>query len=147
LKLIDEIETILIVTATDLQAEAPDRLAADRLRQEVDRRGGGHPYRRAVILGDVAWFETPSFRESPTITIGGPGVNGVANRFGAELPTVWTADQQAVIQAEFTEGVRRVALWGMNAAETANAVQAFVSRGWLEEFLDRCWRYRAGVFA
>ena len=27
------------------------------------------------------------------------------------------------------------------------AVDAFITRGWLDEFLDRCWRFRAGAFA
>ncbi len=147
MKLIDGSETILIVVAAELESGAPDRVIADRLREAVDQRGGGHPYRRAVVIGDLAWFETPAFRHSPTISIGGPGVNGVANRFGGELPTVWTAEEHVVIQAELGEPVRRVSLWGMNAAETAVAVHAFMTRGWLEEFLDRCWRFRAGAFA
>jgi hypothetical protein len=147
MKLVDATETVAVVVAASLDAEAPDRLVALGLQREIGRRGAGHPYRRAVLLSDQAWFETPLFHTAPTIAVGGPGVNGVSARFGQELPTVWTADDRSLIQAEFRETVLRVTLWGMDAAATAAAVDAFVSRGWLDEFLDRCWRFRAGTFA
>lgn len=147
MKLIDAAETVVVVIAADLAAGAPDRLAAEQLQQAVDLRGAGHPYRRAVVVSDFAWFETPLFHAAPTITIGGPGVNGVAGRIGGELPTVWSEDDRVIIQAEFRGEARRAALWGMDAAATAAAVEAFVARGWLDEFLDHCWRFRAGAFA
>lgn len=147
MKLIDSSETVVLVVSADLPPQADDRAVAVMLKGAVDDRGAGHPYRRAVIVSDVAWFETPMFHDSPTISIGGPGVNGVAGRFGNELPTVWTDRDVAVIQAAYGDGPKRAALWGANAAATAAAVDAFISRGWLDEFLDRCWRFRAGAFA
>jgi hypothetical protein len=146
MKLIDNSETVVVVISADLPATAGDRSAALALKAAVDDRGAGHPYRRAVIVSDVAWFDTPLFHESPTISIGGPGVNGVAGRFGAELPTVWSDRDRSVIQAEFGQGPKRAAVWGADAAATAAAVDAFITRGWLDEFLDRCWRFRAGAF-
>ena len=147
MKLIDREETIVVVTAADLDADASDRKAAGRLQEEIDRRGAGHPYRRAVVVTDDAWFETMQFHGNPTLAVGGPGVNGVSGRFGAELPTVWSDEERVIIQADLSESARRAALWGMDRAATAAAVEAFISRGWLEEFLDRCWRFRAGAFA
>lgn len=147
MKLIDVAETIVVVISADLDPASADHMAAFALKSAVDGRGAGHPYRRAVIVTDMAWFETPLFHDSPTITIGGPGVNGVAGRFGAELPTVWSDQDRCIIQAEFGEVLKRAALWGANAAATTEAVDAFIARGWLDEFLDRCWRFRAGAFA
>jgi len=147
MKLIDRDETIVVVTAADLDPDSSDRIAAEMLQGEIGRRGSGHPYRRAVVVTDIAWFETSQFHNSPTVAIGGPGVNGVSGRFGADLPTVWTEEERVVIQADFSEGVRRAALWGVDRAATSAAVDAFISRGWLDEFLDRCWRFRAGAFA
>lgn len=147
MKLVDTEETIVIVIAADLEEDHLDRASADRLVAAILERGGGHPYRRAVVVSDLAWFETPMFHGSPTITIGGPGVNGVAGRFAGELPTVWTEAERAMIQAEWQHGPRRAALWGMDRSATASAVDAFIGRGWLDEFLDRSWRYRAGSFA
>jgi hypothetical protein len=147
MKLIDNSETVVVVISADLSPTSNDRSAAFALKIAVDDRGAGHPYRRAVIVSDIAWFDTPMFHDSPTISIGGPGVNGVAGRFGAELPTVWSDRDRAVIQAEFGDGPKRAALWGADAAATTAAVDAFITRGWLDEFLDRCWRFRAGAFA
>lgn len=147
MKLIDNSETVVVVISADLPPASDDRSAAFTLKGAVDDRGAGHPYRRAVIVTDVVWFDTPLFHDSPTITIGGPGVNGVAGRFGAELPTVWSDRDRSVIQAEYGNGPKRAALWGADAAATTAAVDAFITRGWLDEFLDRCWRFRAGAFA
>jgi len=147
MKLIDNAETVVVVISADIGPTSDDRFAAHLLKDAVDGRGAGHPYRRAVIVSDIAWFDTPLFHESPTISIGGSGVNGVAARFGTELPTVWSDHDRAVIQAEFGDGPKRAALWGTDAAATSAAVDAFIARGWLDEFLDRCWRFRAGAFA
>ena len=148
MKLIDRSETVMIVLSADLGPEAHDRLSAGVLQGAIDQRGAGHPYRRAVIVTDLAWFETPMVHDSPTIAIGGAGVNAVSGRFSSELPTVWTDNDRVVIQAELnTDGPKRVALWGLDGAATGAAVNAFIARGWLDEFLDRCWRFRAGAFA
>jgi hypothetical protein len=147
MKLIDNAETIVVVISADLSPVSGDRTAAFTLKEAVDNRGAGHPYRRAVIVSDLAWFDTPIFHDSPTISIGGPGVNGVASRFGPDLPTVWSDQDRSVIQAGLGDGPKRAALWGADAAATTAAVDAFIARGWLDEFLDRCWRFRAGAFA
>jgi hypothetical protein len=147
MKLIDHVETVVLVISADAGPTSEDSSAARQLKEAVDGRGGGHPYRRAVIVSDVAWFNTAIFHESPTITIGGPGVNGVAGKFGSELPTVWADHERSVIQAEFANGPKRASVWGSDAAATGAAVDAFIARGWLDEFLDRCWRFRAGAFA
>ena len=147
MKLIDHVETVVIVIAADLPPTAGDRVSAELLKDAVDRRGAGHPYRRAVVVSDLAWFDTALFHDSPTISIGGSGVNGVSGRFVAELPTVWSERDRVVIQAEFGDGPKRAAIWGLDAAATSVAVNAFIARGWLDEFLDRCWRFRAGAFA
>ncbi len=147
MKLIDRVETVVVVVAADLAPTSHDRMSAEVLKGAVDQRGAGHPYRRAVIVTDLAWFETPMLHDSPTISVGGAGVNAVAGRFSGELPTVWTDNDRVVIQADMNEGPKRAALWGMDGQATTAAVDAFIARGWLDEFLDRCWRFRAGAFA
>ncbi|MES2125152.1 MAG: hypothetical protein V4503_10745 [Gemmatimonadota bacterium] len=147
MKLIDPTETILVVIAAELGEVAPDRDSAVQLQREIDRRGAGHPYRRAVVVSDAAWQETPLFHMTPTIAVGGPGVNTVSGRLGSEIPTVWTQDERIVIQADYSEHPARATLWGMDAAATTAAVDTFIARGWLDEFIDRCWRFRAGAFA
>ena len=65
----------------------------------------------------------------------------------ASCPQCGPTMTASVIQAEFGDGPKRAALWGTDAAATGAAVDAFIARGWLDEFLDRCWRFRAGAFA
>lgn len=147
MKLVDNRETVFIVVAAGLEAGHSDLLVAERLRQEIDARGGGFPYRRAVLTTDISWLETGLLHGAPVITIGGPGVNMVSRQFSYELMTVWSEDDRVVIQSDFENGLRRTSLWGMDRAATADAVAAFIERGWLEEFLERCWRFRSGNLA
>lgn len=147
MKLVDGEDTVVIVVAASLESDHSDRLAAERLKVEVDARGRGWPYRRAVIASDGAWFTSPMLQAAPTIAIGGPGANALSGRLAADLPTVWTDADRVVIQATMEDGMRRATLWGMDRHATAEAVDAFVARGWLDEFLDRCWRFRAGSLA
>lgn len=144
MKLFDHRETIVIVVSAGLEADHSDLLAAERLRQEIDARGGGYPYRRAVLTTDVSWLDTDLLHGAPVISVGGPGVNLVARQFTFDLITVWSEDDRVVIQADFENGQRRTALWGTDRAATLEAVAAFIDRGWLEEFLERCWRFRSG---
>ncbi len=52
MKLIDNVETVVLVISADLGPTAGDRDAAFALKAAVDDRGAGHPYRRAVIISD-----------------------------------------------------------------------------------------------
>ena len=78
MKLVDTDETIVLVTGSGISAEERDRPLAYWLKQEIDRRGSGHPYRRAVVVGDVWFLENRIFHLNPTIAIGGPGANSLA---------------------------------------------------------------------
>lgn len=147
MKLLDAAESVLIVVGNDLPPEAADRAVAEHLRRAIDERGMGHQYRRAVVVGDAAYYATALFHGCPTISVGGPGVNGLAEQFRQELPTAWSDRNRVVIQANFEGFPPRVALWGVDAQATSDAASAFLARGWLDAFLDRCWRFRAGAFA
>jgi hypothetical protein len=147
MKLVDGEDTIAIVIPAGADAEHSDRVAAGRLQQAINARGADWPYRRAVVVSDEAWLTSRLLHQAPTITVGGPGANGVAGRFAPELVTVWTEGDRVVIQVMLDEGPRRAALWGMDRRATAEAVDAFIARGWLDEFLERCWRFKAGSLA
>ena len=56
MKLIDNAETVVLVISADLEPMSSDRTAAFLLKDAVDGRGAGHPYRRAVIVSDAAWY-------------------------------------------------------------------------------------------
>lgn len=144
MKLVDPEETVVLVTGASLTAEERDRPLAYRLKAEIDRRGAGHAYRRAVVVGDAWYLENQLFQLNPTIAIGGPGANGVTGEFTAILPTVYAREDRIFVQADLEGEVKRVALWGADAAATAAAVERFEAEG-LDVLLERIWRFRAGL--
>lgn len=146
MKLIDTDETVVLVTGTALTAEERDRPTAYALKVEIDRRGDGHTYRRAVVVGDIWYLENRIFHLNPTIAIGGPGANAVAAEFSQGLPTLVNVDDRVFVQADFDGDVKRASLWGVDAASTAQAVEMFVRQGMLDDLLQRIWKFRAGTF-
>jgi len=146
MKLVDTEETVVLVTGTTLTAEERDRPIAYQLKAEIDRRGAGHAYRRAVVVGDQWYLENRIFHLNPTIAIGGPGVNGVSGDFVPALPTVLNLDERVFVQADFEGDQKRAVLWGMDAHATVAAVEAFVRRGMLDDLLGRIWKFRSETF-
>jgi len=146
MKLVDTEETIVLVTGSSPSAEERDRPLAHLLKSEIDRRGAGHAYRRAVVVADVWYLENRLFHHHPTIAVGGPGVNGVAQEFTSLLPTIYNREEEVFVQADFEGEPKRATLWGVNAAATAAAVEVFTTQGHLEELLGRIWRFRVGTF-
>ncbi|HEU5039203.1 MAG TPA: hypothetical protein VFT84_00180 [Gemmatimonadales bacterium] len=145
MKLVDVEETVVLVTPADEDGEGRDRPAAYALKAEIDSRGAGHAYRRAVVVPDQWYLDHPTLQHHPTIAIGGPGVNGVSEEFTSVLPMVYSRNEQVFVQADLEGELKRAALWGVNAAATAAAVEAFVSEGMLDDLLGKIWRFRVGT--
>jgi hypothetical protein len=147
MKLIDRDETVLVVIGgpNDGGLDPRDRVLAETLQRAIDGRADGRPYRRALVVGAREFLERPDLYRHPTITVGGPGVNPVAERLVGELPTLWRHEDRAFVQAELEE-TRRIAIWGMDAAATGLAVDAFLTEGYLDALLDRIWRVKPTTF-
>jgi hypothetical protein len=145
-KLVDTDETVVLVTGASLTAEERDRPLAYRLKSEIDRRGAGHAYRRAVVVADIWYLQNRIFHLNPTIAIGGPGANGVSQELAETLPTVYSRDERIFVQADFEGELKRASLWGADASFTSAAVDVFMSEGYLDDLLSRIWRFRTGVF-
>jgi len=145
MKLIDTDETVVIVTGSDPRAEERDRPTAYRLKQEIDRRSDGLPFRRAVVVGDAWFLDNGIFHLNPTIAVGGPGVNGLAAQLSQQVPLSWSQDERVFVQTDFEGDPKRALLWGADAESTMTAVQAFVAQGFLDDLLRRIWRFRSGV--
>ena len=146
MKLLDTEETIVVVTGGSTEAER-DRTLALWLQSEIDRRGDGQAYRRAVVTDDQWYLDSGMLQQHPTIAIGGPGVNAVTQHFATQLPTLVNDGERMYVQADFDADVKRVGLWGADAAATSAAVDAFVVHGHLDELLRRIWRFRSGMLA
>jgi hypothetical protein len=145
-KLVDTDETVVLVTGSSMTAEERDRPLAYRLKAEIDRRGSGHAYRRAVVVADLWYQQNRIFQLNPTIAIGGPGANAVSHDFSEALPTVYSRDERVFLQADFEAEVKRASLWGADASGTAAAVDVFMTEGYLDNLLGRIWRFRTSVF-
>jgi hypothetical protein len=146
MKLIDTEETIVLVTGSSPTAEQRDRPLAYRLREEIDRRGGGQTYRRAVVVADRWYLEHQVLHHNPTVAIGGPGANGVSQEF-SDLPTVYSAGERVFVQADLDGEPKRATLWGIDASHTAAAVEAFTSEGFLDELLGKVWKFKVREMA
>ena len=147
MRLLDRDETVVLVTGTAGTAGERDRPLAFSLRDAIDARGNGHPYRRAVVTADTDYLDRPALHANPTIAIGGPGVNAVAQQFAAGLPMVWQEEERVFVQADFDAEPKRVTLWGMDASATASAVDTFINHGFLDLLLERIWRIRPETVA
>ena len=146
MKLVDADETVVLVTGSSVTAEERDRPLAYRLKSEIDRRGSGHAYRRAVVVADLWYQQSRIFQLNPTIAIGGPGANAVSHDFSETLPMVYSQDERVFLQADFEAEAKRASLWGVDASATAAAVDVFMTQGYLDNLLGRIWRFRTGVF-
>lgn len=138
-KVVDTEETVLIVTGTDIPAEMNDRPIAYRLKAEIDRKGAGRAFRRAVVVSDQWYAQNRIFHLCPTVVVGGPGVNRVAAAFVNELPMLVQRDERVFVQGAWEGEAKRVSLWGADRAATAEAVDSFVRDG-LEAFLGTIWK-------
>ena len=145
MKLVDTDDTVVLVTGSSLTAEERDRPLAYRLKSEIDRRGEGHAYRRAVVVADLWYLDNRIFHLNPTIAIGGPGANAVAEEFSSLLPTMYSSEDRVFVQADLEGDPKRAALWGADAGATAQAVEVFTTQGLLDDLLRRIWRFRTGV--
>jgi hypothetical protein len=138
-KLVDADETIVLVTGA---AAERDLELAGWLKAEIDRRGAGHAYRRGVTVADEWYMDNGVLQQNPAIAIGGPGANALTQAYVGELPTLYSEGERVFVQGDLDGDVKRVNLWGADAAATASAVDAFVVHGFLDDLLRRIWRFR-----
>jgi len=140
MKVIDTDETVLIVTGTEIPAEMNDRPIAYRLKAEIDRKGGGRSFRRAVVVSDHWYAQNRIFHLCPTVAVGGPGVNGVAAAFVNDLPMLIQRQERVFVQGSWEGETKRASLWGVDRAATADAVDAFIGEGMCEALLKTIWK-------
>jgi len=139
-KVVDTDETVLIVTGSEIDAEMNDRPVAYLLKEEIDRRGAGRAFRRAVVVSDIWYAQNRIFHLCPTVAIGGPGVNRLAAAFVAELPMLVQRGDRIFIQGAWDGESKRASLWGTDRDATAEAVERFMGDGLCAQFLEQVWK-------
>ncbi len=132
---------LLIVTGSTLRAEERDRPLAYYLKQRIEQQAASAtddfgPIAVRVIA-DFRWIHDEPLQRLPTISVGGPGVNALAQRWFEELPIAFAVDERYCLQLEPDLDDPRVSIWGMDNPTTQIAVGVFIER-YLPKFLELC---------
>jgi hypothetical protein len=130
---------VLIVTGTVPRAEVGDRPLAYYLQNEINRRGGRDPRRRALVVADLWYLQNEVAAGRPVISVGGPGVNALSAAFYRLLPIALAIEDTLLIQMDVALADRRVAVWGMDHDRTKLAVATFAQDRFLGRYLDAVW--------
>jgi hypothetical protein len=133
---------ILVVTGSTLRAEQMDRPLAYFLQKQIDELGDGHDDRMALVISDRYYLTHPDLHSLPTISVGGPGVNRLAQKLLKKLPAVLTVEGKFFVQMDPEEVVLRASIWGMDNPQTRIAVVTFAER-YLPRFTALCWQGQA----
>jgi hypothetical protein len=137
--------TIVIVVGDGVVSELLDRPTAAMLRDEINQRGQGATFRRAIIIGHFRWTKEHSLHKNPTISIGGKPANELSEEILQARKKTLNKDRWqegeggwgALVPAAAPVGPR-VALWGDSAAATRRAVGHYIERPeGLREFLEK----------
>lgn len=133
---------LLIVTGSTLRAEQMDRPLAYYLRQRLEAALKAAPSAelsgyQVVVIADFRWLHDESLQDSPTISVGGPGVNELTHRWLEEVPVALAYNERYFIQMDPDVEEPQASIWGMDNATTQIAVAVFLDR-FLPRFLDRC---------
>jgi hypothetical protein len=139
---------LLIVTGAHLRSEVGDRALAYMLRDEIltrlESRFPDGPPIDPVVCSDVWRLNDESLRETPTISIGGPGVNALTAYLGDKLSSVFVIEDRLIIQADLEFDDITACCWGMDHELTISAVEAFIER-YLDGFIDATLRQAGAI--
>jgi hypothetical protein len=138
---------LLIVTGSTLRAEEMDRPLAYYLKQRIEeelkkiqdqpKHASDLSDYQVRVVADFRWIHDESLQNLPTISLGGPGVNALAQRWLEEVPISLAYNDRYFIQMDPDLGEARASIWGMDNATTQIAVSVFLDR-FLPRFLERC---------
>ncbi len=135
----DVTNAILIVTGSHLRAEVADRPLAYELQSNIETWMQRHAQHIAALMdplvcSDIWYINQTLLHTRPTISIGGPGVNGLSGYLTQQLTPALVQDGTQIIQLDPEFVDLRACIWGMNHKTTVEAVKSFTER-YLESFL------------
>src|SRR5262245_53474082 len=130
-------ELLLIVAGTTLRAEQMDRPLAYYLQTQIDEHAKQGACPSPLVISDARYLHEKELQQLPTISVGGPGVNMLAQKWLDELPSVLVTQDKFLVQMDLDNSPPRACIWGMNNPLTKVAVVTFVER-YLPRFLQAC---------
>lgn len=130
---------MLIVTGAHLRAEIADRPLAYDLQDQIlqwldDNADVITDEIFPVVCSDIWYINQQQLHDRPTISIGGPGVNGLTAYLTQRLTPALIQDGQKIIQLDPDFVDLRACVWGMDHDLTIEALDTFIDR-YLTEFL------------
>lgn len=129
---------LLVVVGSTLRAEELDRPLGYFLRQQIEEAwatGDDRGPLRVLVIADFRWLHEDVLHVLPTISVGGPGVNALAQQWLEEVPLSLAVEDQYYIQMDPDLDEPRASIWGMDNGTTQIAVSVFVER-FLPRFLE-----------
>ncbi len=131
--------TLFIVTGACLTAERKDRPLAEKIKQvaatELQQRLVDKP--DIVVLSDIWYLNSTDLHQTPTISVGGPGVNHLSAYWQSRLPFALMVENVLQIQMDVQGADHRCCIWGMDHELTVEAVDTFLTKGHVDRFLSR----------
>ena len=134
---------VLVVVGSGLRAEEEDRPIAyelaSRVREHLEHLDA--PEARPVVCSDIWFLNDESLRDTPVVSIGGPGDNALTAYLGDKIPPALAIDGSLLVQADLSFDRLQACCWGSNMKGTRAATDAF-ARKYLGHFLaaaQRSW--------
>jgi hypothetical protein len=128
--------TILIVTGSTLRAEDADRPLAYFVREQILNRSSTDDILLVHVVSDYRYLNDRKFAELPTISVGGPGVNALSQKWLECVPFILIVEDEFFLQMDCNWPARS-SVWGVDHETTRLAVSTFVD-GHLDAFLSFC---------
>jgi hypothetical protein len=148
---IDTSRLLWIITGVHLRAELGDRPLAYRIEREAKRvlkdllpppaDDDPLPLITPAVISDVYYLNNDEIQDQPLISIGGPGVNAVANSLVNDVPTAVAIEDSLLIQMDVEMNDLRCSIWGMDHLQTVQAVDLFLAKGYLQTYLQGVTRW------
>jgi len=142
---IDIDRLVCIVVGVQLRAELGDRPLAYRVEQELRHRldaalgkppEGEPPRLSPVVITDVYYLNNEEMRTRPVISVGGPAMNALSAMLVDQLPTAVAIENTLVVQMDLELKDLRCAVWGMDHLDTVRAIDLFIAKGYLDQFVQ-----------
>jgi len=131
--------SLLVVTGSSLRAELADRPLAYRMKtfieQKLEQMGFDSADPTVAVLSDLWYLNVEALHRLPTISLGGPKVNALSAYLSKRLSNALVVDNALIIQMDLDKEDLRACIWGSNCQNTASALDIFVKKGYLEQFL------------
>lgn len=137
--------SVVIVVGADLRAETLDRPIVHALQRGVNtllaKESGatGRTLPAAVICTDVWYLNSSTLRLCPTISVGGPDINALSAYLIGRIAPVFAVEGRYAVHADPRREQLAACLWGVDATNTAHAMDVFCSK-YLTEFVQACVR-------